>query len=402
MPDGTPRAHDRLLAIFSDVEMGTGGPLDDFPHPEFLAGLIDAYGEHPRQDLAIDLVFNGDTFDFLKTPVDDAFPRHITAESALTKLEAVAAAHQPFFEAVRRFLAGPAGAGERQVHFVVGNHDAELLFPEVQERLRALCGGDPRVSFPGFRLVIGRVLIEHGSQSDRLFQMDEQQPFVEFGGERMLHISWGAAALLDTVIPLKGLLGFLDRVKPRSQLLDLMPEVRDLLMDRFWSYWLRDFWRGYFGAGDPTRQLTWSMLKEVAWRATSRNADVERSESLRQRLAASDEFRLYVLGHHHEALWIGFGDRKLLQSGCMRNEYMIADGGEVLRPIPKCYVEALLRGGQPVVSRFVELEAPPAPEGYVPASIFDVLPGVRALGLAGTRADQLAQEQRERAAHGQG
>ena len=224
MPDGTPRAPDRLLAIFSDVEMGTGGPLDDFPHPEFLAGLIDAYGAHPGRELAIDLVFNGDTFDFLKTPVADTFPRHITAELALSKLEAIASAHRPFFAAVRGFLGG--SSGERQVHFVVGNHDAEL--------------------------------------------------------------------------------------------------------------------------------------------------------------------------------WIGFGDRKLLQAGCMRNEYMIAGSGEVLRPIPKCYVEAFLRGGQPVVSRFVELEAPPAPEGYVPASIFDVLPAVRALGLVGTHADQLAQEPREHAEGGQG
>lgn len=385
---------DALLVVMGDVEMGGGGATDDFPHSDFLGEVVASYNRGAARDLPVDLVFNGDTFDLLKTPSRDAFPRHVTAAVALDKLAQVAAAHGPFFAGVREFLAHPRA--ERRVHFVVGNHDAELLFPEVQERVRALCGGGPAVLFPGFRAALGKVLIEHGSQADHMFRMDEAQPFVEFGGERVLHLSWGAAALLETIIPLKGLLGFHDRLKPKQLLLDLVPEIRELLVDRFWSYWLRDFWRGYFRGSDPTKEVTWTMLKEVVWRLTSKNAEVLVHDDLAQRLAQSDEFQLYVVGHRHEARWTSFGDRKILQAGCLRNEYMLGPRGESVRPIPKCWVEAWLREGVPVVSTFVEQEGPPAPEGYVPASIFDVVPAVRALAAPASRAAQEDQERRER------
>jgi UDP-2,3-diacylglucosamine pyrophosphatase LpxH len=376
-----PPTADRLLVILSDIEMGNGGPTDDFPHSVFLGELIASYNGPRYRDLPVDLVLNGDTFDLLKTPWQGAFPRHITAEVALGKLAQITAAHPAFFAALRTFLEHPYA--ERRVHFVVGNHDAELVFPEVQAELRRLCNQDPRVLFPGFRLAIGRVLIEHGSQADRMFMVDEEQLFVEYAGERILHISWGAAALLETVIPLRDLLGFHDRLKPRERVLQLVPEISDFLMGRFRSYWLRDFWRGYFGASDPTKELTWPMLKEVLWRFRSHSTEVQLQEGLAARLGDSDEYLLYVLGHTHEARWTSFGDRKILQAGCLRNEYMLSPAGDALWPMPKSYVEAWLREGRPVLSTLIEVEGPPEAEGYVPASIFDVARTLRELGLAG-------------------
>ncbi len=291
----TPAA-DRLLVVFSDIEMGGGGPSDDFPHSDFLGALIASYNHDEFRELDVDLVFNGDTFDLLKTPFEGAYPRHITAAVAMEKMNQIALAHGAFFAALREFLAHPHA--ERRVHFIVGNHDAELVFPGVQAQLRQLCGDDPRVFFPGFRLAISQVLIEHGSQADRMFQVEEATPIVKFSGEEILHISWGAAALLETVIPLKGLLGFHDRIKPKQLLLDLLPELHDFLMDRFWSYWSRDFWRGYFSSSDPTKEVTWTMLKELIWRFSSQNPEVLTRDGLHQRMVATDEFALYVVGQN--------------------------------------------------------------------------------------------------------
>ena len=382
---------DRALVIFSDIEMGAGGLLDDFPHSAALGRMLLSYNEGPFRDLAVDLVFNGDTFDLLKTPHLGTFPNHITSEVALGKLESVAAAHPRFFEAVQAFVEHPHAP--RRVHFLVGNHDAELAFPEMQQRIRQLCGGDPGITFPGLRLDVGRVRIEHGAQLDPMFEVNERELFVEFHGQKVLNLSWGAAALLDTIIPLGHLLCFHDRLKPKAQLLALAPEIQELLVERFWAYWLRDFWKGYFRTDDPMRTLTWKMLKEVAWRFTSKSPDVSLSDELHLRMSGSDEFLLYVIGHKHQPQWLSHGDRKILQAGCLRNEYMLADGGRALRPIPKSYVEVFLRDDLPVVSHLVEFEGEPAPEGYVPRSIFDVLPEVRAL-LSG--ADAAAKREREK------
>ena len=112
-----PPAADRLLVVMSDIEMGNGGHTDDFPHSDFLGELIVSYNGPRYRDLPVELVFNGDTFDLLKTPWRGACPSHITAAIALGKLAQVAAAHPAFFAALRTFLAHPHA--ERRVHLSV-------------------------------------------------------------------------------------------------------------------------------------------------------------------------------------------------------------------------------------------------------------------------------------------
>ena len=50
-----------LVVVLSDIEMGAGGILDDFPHTDFLADLIASYQRLPHRDTPVELVFNGDT-----------------------------------------------------------------------------------------------------------------------------------------------------------------------------------------------------------------------------------------------------------------------------------------------------------------------------------------------------
>lgn len=398
-----PPPSDRLLVILSDIEMGAGGHTDDFPQSDWLGELILSYNRPPYDGMHVELVFNGDTFDLLKTSYLEQYPRHVTRDVAIGKLSRIAAAHPRFFEAMRRFL-DHAGA-ERRAVFVVGNHDAELVFSDVQQLIRTLCGHQERILFPGFAYDVGRVHIEHGSQHDPLFRVEADQPLVEFEGRQLLNISWGAAALLDTVMEWQPLFAFHERLRPREQVLELMPEFRELLTGTFWRYWTRDYWKGYFGKKDPTRNLSWSMAKELVWRFSSKNSDVTMERTLLERLRASDEVALYVVGHRHDPAWVSYGDRRILQSGCLRNEFMIVDQGKGLRPMPRVYVEAYLSGGRPVRARLVDLEGPEPPAGYVPDSIFDVLPKVKELleardARTEDQAAMRAQEKKEQAERG--
>jgi UDP-2,3-diacylglucosamine pyrophosphatase LpxH len=388
---------DRLLVVISDIEMGTGGPEDDFVHSAFLGERLLRYNEGRYADLAVSLVFNGDTFDLLKTDHLGRFPRHIGRGIATAKMMRIADAHPAFFAAVRAFL--EHARAERQVYFVVGNHDAELLFPEVQRFVAHRCGSNQQVLFPGLTLDIGRVRMEHGSQADPMFRLDPDQLFVPYNGEDVLNISWGSAALLDTVIPLKPLLYFHDRLKPKNQVFALLPDVKELLVGIMWKYWTRDYWQGWFSENDPTRKLSWNIVKEVVSRLGSNDIEVVMDPVYRQELQQSNRFRLRLVGHQHETGWWSFGDRKLLQTGCIRDEYMLGNQGKILRPIPKSLAEVYLTGDEPRISHLVEFEGPQVPAEYLPATIFEVVPKVRSLlGTAAERSEQHAaqQEQEER------
>ncbi|HVY61039.1 MAG TPA: hypothetical protein VHF22_05265 [Planctomycetota bacterium] len=370
-------APDRLLVIFSDFEMGTGGPSDDYLDGAAFGELVASYANGRSGGLPIDLIFNGDTFELLKTSHDGGYPHLVSAEVALDKMGRVADAHAPFFEGLRAFLstAGPA----REVHFVAGNHDAELLFPEVQGLVRERCGGGAAVRFPGLEMEAGRVHVEHGSQLDPLFRMDPARPFITHRGRRLLNLSWGAVALLEVVIPINPVLYHLDRLRPKAVLFRLVPELKELLTTAFWSYWTRDFWRDYLRGDDPLKTVSVPMLRELAWRLTSWSADVALSDALERRMAATGRHDLCVVGHVHQPAHRSYGRRAVIHTGAMRDEFLLSEDGSAQTALPKTWAEVLLAGGEVAGARLVEQAAPPRPPGAQPESISAIRPRVREL-----------------------
>jgi len=130
------------------------------------------------------LVLNGDIFDFdlvTRVPEDPSFPVSVsersrgllpTAEKSAWKLQRMMRDHRSFMLALARFL-----SRGHQVVYVMGNHDRELHFPEVQRaflsELRTCAAslgatfGDHSIRFePWFYYVPGVLYAEHGQQYD--------------------------------------------------------------------------------------------------------------------------------------------------------------------------------------------------------------------------------------------
>lgn len=108
------------------------------------------------------LIINGDCFEFLALP---PYPEDgcITPAIALTKLEKIASAHQPFFQTLHDFLSQGG-----HVAFLAGNHDIELCFKEIRSRVTNLIGHDRGLHFvldQGYK-PLPDVYIEHGGQYD--------------------------------------------------------------------------------------------------------------------------------------------------------------------------------------------------------------------------------------------
>jgi UDP-2,3-diacylglucosamine pyrophosphatase LpxH len=368
---------DRLIVIFSDVEMGSGGETDDFPHSGFLARLLLSYLQKPSVPYPIDFVFNGDTFDLVKTPYCGAYPHHITKDVAVNKMTAVASAHPEFFGALCEVLEHPGR--ENAVHFIVGNHDAELLFPDVQQVVRGLCKNNVTVHFPGFELALGPVHVEHGSQSDPLFRIDPERPFINANGQQLLNISWTTVALLDVFMPLHPLFHFHNRLRPRNLLIERVPEIKELLMAKAWRYWTDNFWRDFIALKDPLLKFNWTIIKEIVRRLINNGPDVSIDRAWVTNTVQKSPFELFVKGHLHRAGIVHHGTKRILQTGCFRDEYLVIDGGKSFRPILKPYLEIYLKNNQILGIVTKEVKGPERRLESFPHSIFDVVPEVRKL-----------------------
>jgi UDP-2,3-diacylglucosamine pyrophosphatase LpxH len=356
--------------VASDVEMGAGGLVDDFPQSVWLLDWLETLPDAA----CVDLVFNGDTFDFLKTTVDGRFPRHVDEAVALRKWASIAAAHEPFLSGLGRWLRRHPN---RHVHFVVGNHDLELQFPAVQERLTALIGAPERTHHAGLSLEIGELHIEHGQQTDSLFHVDPERPFLDFQGRQLLNLPWGAVALLDVALPFRDLVGPLDRLKPRKRVFELVPEFRKLTIDAYWRYWTRDWWVDLLH-GDPLKKVSWGLFKEVLYRLGSGDAEIAPSTTWHARLDEAERTRVWCVGHYHRPGWWEHADRKVVFTGAFRNEFAVEPDGTTGRPINNTYAVFWLDDGRVRTASLVEVEPPPVPEGYALESVASVREAVRA------------------------
>ncbi|HET9442433.1 MAG TPA: hypothetical protein VFO65_03860, partial [Acidimicrobiales bacterium] len=170
-PEPTP-AED--VVFISDLHLGPG-PLhcvETFFHDaelcRFLDSLVRRAGPEGR---TWRLVILGDFLDMLRSElVTNEAGGAPTEEVALTTLDRIVASHPDVFAGLARFLA--AGF---PVDIVLGNHDAELIRPALQERVRSVVAGlgaGPAAQAVRFHPWIyfqpGVVYAEHGSQHDGL------------------------------------------------------------------------------------------------------------------------------------------------------------------------------------------------------------------------------------------
>lgn len=352
----------KLAVILSDIEMGEGGSLDDFPHTEFLCEFIARYNESQYENLELDLIFNGDTFDFLKIGIKGKHPHLINSDIALKKLEIVKKAHGQFFEAIEKFL--EFGNRPRRVHFITGNHDMELFFPEVKNEIIKLCGGSGQVLFPGFSLDIGDVHIEHGNQIDSIFRINPEDVFIEHQGSKILNLPWSTVTLLNVIMPHRNDFYELDRIKPRHIVFDKIPSLKEFILGLLWTYWTQD----YIKSNDPLKRVSWSMVREAFKRSFMFNPDVELEDKLFERMKISNEYKVYVVGHMHETKVVTYGDRKVVQMGCFRDEFMFTRSTESFEIIPKTYLEIELQGNKMKKLNILEELILELAEGRIPKS----------------------------------
>lgn len=203
--------------ILSDLHVGGGTNLDIFHAQTPLADFLKSLGEEP-----LTLIVNGDFIDFLAVEPYGVFSR----QAAQQKVETIIGAegNAVLWEGFRAFLAANTA---NRVDILLGNHDLEIIFGEVQEALRGVMaapGEGERVQFiidrvSHQKVEVGHVPvhIEHGFQYDpyNWYDQDELMKATVYGssGEKF-ELPVGSRLVYQTLNKLTPEHPFVPLIKP--------------------------------------------------------------------------------------------------------------------------------------------------------------------------------------------
>jgi UDP-2,3-diacylglucosamine pyrophosphatase LpxH len=216
---------ERIVIVLSDLHVGGGSvdPGDDHIYDkQQLAEFIWHQAQSPEGRLGrIELIFNGDFLEFAQTNVD-AFELMsddcwCQESESLAKLETILYGHPEIFRALRDFQdAGNA------VTIAAGNHDVDLYWPAVQERLRQVAGDGLNFAIgqDWLERFEGKLQIGHGHMDDPANRFENwSRPIVTTPwGIETLEMCPGTLFMVKFVNHLEARYPFADNLLPVTKL----------------------------------------------------------------------------------------------------------------------------------------------------------------------------------------
>lgn len=190
---------DKTILIVSDLHLGAGetlageeNPLEDFHSDEKFAKFLE-WKTSQRQG-PLELLIMGDAFDFPQVLPDigkacEDPALGTTENESLSRFELIIQGHDTFFKALREFLS----AGHI-VRVLRGNHDIDLIWPSVRNKLRnEIGGGDNLIIEDDYIFRFNGLYCEHGNQysAENAFSNPANPVKEDSNGTRRLERCWG-------------------------------------------------------------------------------------------------------------------------------------------------------------------------------------------------------------------
>lgn len=229
----------KLKFVVSDLHLGAGYAadrgysLEDFTaDQQFVAFLRQIAQESESGQHEVELLVNGDLFEFLQVPAVDPYTPHVrypreayldsTEAASVRRLNIIIEAHPDIFNALSDFM--HVETPQRRITIIKGNHDVNLFWPGVKSRLREVLGATgPRASLLLFAeefVSREKIYIEHGHQ-----RLEEINRFPDFLDPRrpdqptQLYYPAGSRIVIDFFNEVEYERWFIDSIKPLSALI---------------------------------------------------------------------------------------------------------------------------------------------------------------------------------------
>jgi len=217
-----------VTIILSDLHIG-GGPVDTGDDHVYnnnqLRRFIEELSASPEgQAGSIEIFFNGDFLEFAQVKPEvytlNSSTHWCTEEESLQKLDAILDGHPDIFRALKDFQS----SGNR-VTLAAGNHDVDLYWKSVQDRIREVAGN---VVFQLKEELCtrydGKLVIGHGHQLDPANRFNNwSYPFAVDGRDKLrLEMCPGTLFMVKFVNKMEARYEFADNVIPFTSLARLL------------------------------------------------------------------------------------------------------------------------------------------------------------------------------------
>lgn len=222
----------KIKLVISDFHLSRGkwlkngrkNPLEDFHQDERFQEFLEYYSTGPYSETDVELIVNGDFFDPLAViPIPEVgtsllpleYPLEVEEPAAVEKFLHIIEGHPISFEALKAFL-----KRGKKITFRWGNHDAALLWPQVQALLqRTLTPPHPdQIQFQQKPYIFDRICVDHGHQYETLNQFDESNIFIErktkFGIRKIQNLPFGSFFVLGFINQVKLQRSYINQVQP--------------------------------------------------------------------------------------------------------------------------------------------------------------------------------------------
>jgi UDP-2,3-diacylglucosamine pyrophosphatase LpxH len=313
----------KTVLVISDLHLGAGdevhgrkNALEDFHSDKELVDFIKYYSSGDYANSNVELIINGDFFDLLAVPFINYFDDEYWSEkAALEKLELILKAHPEVVEELVNF----AKQKNKKIVYIIGNHDAELLFDSLKERIlkefpeevraNVIISNDLNLYEP-----VKGVYIQHGHEYESLHQFDEKNSIITSAkGEKYFIPPWGSYYVTHVVNKYMQEREHVNAVRPIQKFIihglifDTFFIIRFLIANAYFYFMIR-FLRYY------RLKLGWKKILEDVISELTLFQDYE--SLTRDFFNEKKDAKVLIVGHTHEPIFREYADgTKFINTG---------------------------------------------------------------------------------------
>ncbi|MCB0365428.1 MAG: metallophosphoesterase [Bdellovibrionaceae bacterium] len=287
----------KIKLVVSDLHLGVGrtlengqmNSLEEFYYDEKFVEFLHFYTTGKYADYEVELVLNGDIFNFLQVDYRGHYLTVITEAVTLDKVKKIVKGHHLFFQAIRDFVKKEGNV----VTYVVGNHDQGMLWPGVRAWLNETLG--TTIRFKNIVYYFDGVHIEHGHMHEAANRLNPRKFFLKRNlPEPVLNLPFGSHFFVEYVLQIKHSYPHVDKIRPVDRM------MRWAIFNEFWptvkaSITLIFYFLKAIITHDPRRNFPFKRILRVA---LERAIFPDLSESAR-RVLLDERVHTVIFGHTH-------------------------------------------------------------------------------------------------------